>query len=67
MHMGAMHPYEQLLTLVLAVGPFLVLGLVVLVRRRADEREAAEAAEAAQTVPLTEAPEVAPVEGHLDR
>ncbi len=64
MHMGAMHPYEQLLTLVLAVGPFVVLGLVVLVRRRADEREAAEAA---QVATVAEAPEVAPIEGHLDR
>ena len=34
MHMGAMHPYEQALTLVLAFGPFVVLGAVVLHRRR---------------------------------
>ena len=25
-HMGAMHPFEQVLTLILAFGPFLVLG-----------------------------------------
>jgi hypothetical protein len=45
MHMGAMHPYEQVLMLVLAFGPFAVLGLVVVLRRRADDR-----AEAAQQV-----------------
>jgi hypothetical protein len=45
MHMGAMHPYEQALMLVLAFGPFAVLGVVVVLRRRADDR-AAEAARA---------------------
>jgi hypothetical protein len=40
LHLGAMHPVEQALTVVLAFGPFLVLGVVVVVRRRADEREA---------------------------
>jgi hypothetical protein len=39
MHMGAMHPYEQALTLVLAFGPFVVLGAVVLHRRRQDAAE----------------------------
>jgi hypothetical protein len=42
LHLGPVHPIEQALTLVLAFGPFLVLGVVVVVRRRADEREAAE-------------------------
>lgn len=48
LHLGAMHPIEQALTLVLAFGPFVVLAVVVLLRRRADEREAraAEAADA---------------------
>jgi hypothetical protein len=36
-HMGALHPYEQALTLLLAFGPFLVLGLVVWRRRREDD------------------------------
>jgi len=35
--MGSLHPIEQLLTLVLAFGPFLVLGGVILWRRRRDE------------------------------
>jgi hypothetical protein len=39
MHLGAMHPYEQALTLVLAFGPFVVLGAVVLHRRRQDAAE----------------------------
>lgn len=43
MHMGAMHPFEQALTLLLAFGPFVLLGLVIVVRRRADERAEAEA------------------------
>jgi hypothetical protein len=34
LHLGALHPVEQVLTLVLAFGPFLVLGAVVAVRRR---------------------------------
>jgi hypothetical protein len=33
MHLGALHPYEKVLTLVLAFGPFLVLGAVVVLRR----------------------------------
>ena len=36
-HMGALHPYEQALTLLLAFGPFVVLGLVVWLRRRHDD------------------------------
>ncbi len=38
-HMGALHPYEQALTLLLAFGPFVVLGLVVRARRREDAAE----------------------------
>ena len=34
MHMGALHPFEKILTLLLAFGPFVVLGSVVAVRRR---------------------------------
>jgi hypothetical protein len=42
LHMGALHPLEQVLVLVLAFGPFLFLGLLVAVRRRQDRREDAE-------------------------
>lgn len=35
-HLGALHPVEQLLTLLLAFGPFVVLGVVIAVRRRSD-------------------------------
>ena len=35
-HLGSLHPVEQVLTLVLAFGPFLVLGVVVALRRRHD-------------------------------
>jgi len=41
LHMGALHPVEQLLTVVLAFGPFVVLGAVVLHRRRQDATAAA--------------------------
>jgi hypothetical protein len=41
LHLGAMHPVEQVLTIVLAVGPFVVLGGVIYWRRRQDQ--AAEA------------------------
>jgi hypothetical protein len=43
LHMGAVHPYEKVLTLVLAFGPFLVLGAVIAVRRRQDAESADEA------------------------
>jgi len=36
LHMGSLHPYEQVLTLILAFGPFLVLGAVIVHRRRQD-------------------------------
>ena len=35
-HLGAMHPFEQALTFALAFGPFLVLGIVIAIRRRMD-------------------------------
>ena len=40
LHLGALHPLEQALTLVLAFGPFVVLGVVVWLRRRSDAAEA---------------------------
>lgn len=36
LHLGDLHAYEQLLVLVLAFGPFVVLGVVVAVVRRRD-------------------------------
>ncbi len=36
LHLGGLHPYEQALTLALAFGPFLVLGIVIALRRRTD-------------------------------
>ena len=38
LHLGALHPAEQALTLALAFGPFVVLGIVVWLRRRSDQR-----------------------------
>ena len=37
-HLGPLHPAEQALTLALAFGPFVVLGIVIAVRRRRDQR-----------------------------
>ena len=34
LHLGALHPAEKVLTLLLAFGPFIVLGSVVAMRRR---------------------------------
>ena len=45
-HMGALHPLEQWLTLLLAFGPFVVLGIVVVVRRRIDAAEVEAEADA---------------------
>ena len=39
LHLGALHPAEKVLTLVLAFGPFLVLGAVIAFRRRNDGEE----------------------------
>jgi hypothetical protein len=36
LHMGALHPFEKALTLILAFGPFVVLGGVIVHRRRQD-------------------------------
>ena len=40
LHLGSLHPVEQALTILLAFGPFAVLGIVVTMRRRADDRAA---------------------------
>jgi hypothetical protein len=34
LHMGALHPYETALTLVLAFGPFVLLAVVLWLRSR---------------------------------
>ena len=44
-HLGSLHPVEQVLTIVLAFGPFLLLGGVIFLQRRKDAREEAERAE----------------------
>jgi hypothetical protein len=36
-HLGTLHPYEKVLTLVLAFGPFVVLGAVIVLRRRHED------------------------------
>ncbi|MCX6400953.1 MAG: hypothetical protein NTX33_13625 [Propionibacteriales bacterium] len=38
-HLGTLHPLEQAITIVLAFGPFLVLGVVIAFRRRAERAE----------------------------
>jgi len=38
-HLGSLHPAETVLTLVLAFGPFIALGAVIVVRRRHERRE----------------------------
>ncbi len=43
-HLGTLHPVEQVLTIVLAFGPFLLLGGVIVFQRRRDAREEAEEA-----------------------
>jgi hypothetical protein len=42
LHMGGLHPYERLVVLLIAFGPFVVLAAVVFLARRRDvaaERE----------------------------
>ena len=38
-HLGALHPLEQALTLVLALGPLVLLAVTVLVSRRRHARD----------------------------
>jgi hypothetical protein len=40
LHLGSLHPFEQAMVVALAFGPFLVLGVVTLLRRRQDRGEA---------------------------
>jgi hypothetical protein len=39
LHLGPLHPAEQALTYGLAFGPFVLLALVIVVRRRQDARD----------------------------
>jgi hypothetical protein len=39
LHLGALHPVEQALVLLLAFGPFLVLAIVVVRVRRRDAQD----------------------------
>lgn len=59
LHLGALHPYEQALTLLLAFGPFVVLGLVVWRRSKEDAKETGEDADAAGHVAGQQAEDVA--------
>ena len=47
LHLGALHPYERVLVLILAIGPFVILGIAIWVRARQD-RAAALAEEAGE-------------------
>lgn len=49
LHLGALHPYEKAVTLLLAFGPFVLLGIVVVVRRRHDVAEERAEVERATT------------------
>lgn len=42
-HLGALHAHEKVLTVALAFGPFVLLAVVIAVRRRQDAAEAAAA------------------------
>ncbi len=39
LHLGPLHPAEEALTYGLAFGPFVLLAVVIVVRRRLDARE----------------------------
>ena len=54
LHLGALHPYEQLLVALVAFGPFVVLFVVVYVVRRRDV--AAEDAELSERQAATATP-----------
>lgn len=43
LHLGPLHPAEQLLTLLLAFGPFVLLAVTIRLSRRRDDREDAGA------------------------
>ena len=49
LHLGALHPFEQLLVALVAFGPFVVLFVVVYVVRRRDVAEEQEQADPGAT------------------
>ena len=42
LHFGPLHPFELALTLLLAFGPFVLLAVVIVVRRREDRLDLVE-------------------------
>ncbi len=50
-HLGPLHPAEQALTVALAFGPFLVLAVVIAVRRRREDAAGAHPDQSAQQQP----------------
>jgi hypothetical protein len=52
LHLGALHPVERLLVLVVAFGPFVVLFVVVYVVRRRDIAEEEQQAAAVEQPPV---------------
>jgi hypothetical protein len=40
LHLGALHPYERVLVLVFAIGPFVILGIAIWIRARQDRAAA---------------------------
>jgi hypothetical protein len=44
-HLGGLHPYERALVLLVAFGPFVVLGVVVALVRRRDVAEESDTSE----------------------
>ena len=60
LHMGSLHPFEQALTLLLAFGPFVVLGLVIWRRRREDDAAMSEEDPAISAPPSRTTPEDGP-------
>ena len=42
LHLGALHPVEEALTYALAFGPFVLLAVVIWVRRRQDAADAGD-------------------------
>lgn len=49
LHLGPLHPAEQLLTLLLAFGPFALLGVTIWLSRRRTAREDEAAADGTPT------------------
>lgn len=39
LHFGDLHPFEQIIVILLAFGPFILLGIVVFIIRRRDIAE----------------------------